>query len=149
MFRGWHYHAIDEKGRLSIPTRFREVLNGRSENHLVITGLNKYLAAFPLSTWRVIEEKYSNLPDFDAEARSFLRLFVSGATECSIDKQGRILVPPSLREFARLEKEVAVVGMLRSFEIWNRQTFEREMQEYTTGEKTINAGEQMIKLNFS
>jgi MraZ protein len=149
MFRGWHYHTIDEKGRLSIPTRFRDVLNGRAETHLVITGLNKYLAAYPLSTWRAIEERYSSLPDFDAEARAFLRLFVSGASECTIDKQGRILVPPSLREFARLEKEVALVGMLRSFEIWDKQSFEREMQGYATGEKTINAGEQMTKLKLT
>jgi MraZ protein len=148
MFRGWHYHTIDEKGRLSIPTRFREILNGRTETQLVITGLNNYLAAFPLSTWRAIEEKYSTLPDFDSQARAFLRLFVSGASECTIDKQGRILVPPSLREFARLEKDVALVGMLKSFEIWNRQTFEGEMQSYSTGEKAINAEEQMTKLNL-
>jgi MraZ protein len=148
MFRGWYYHTIDDKGRLSIPTRFREVLNGRAEDHLVLTNLDRCLVAFPLSDWRVFEEKCSNFRPFDSDSRAFLRFFFSGAIECSIDKQGRILVPPSLRKFAELDKDVVIVGMLKSIEVWNKQNFEQEIEQYSTGEKTINAREEMIKLGM-
>jgi len=127
---------------------FREVLNGRTENQLVITNLHACLVAFPLSDWRRIEKKSSNLSIFSEESRAFQRFFISGATECTIDRQGRILVPPSLREFARLEKDVALVGMLNSFEIWNKQIFEEEMTGLSTGAKRATVKEEMIKLGL-
>ncbi|OPX20456.1 MAG: division/cell wall cluster transcriptional repressor MraZ [Desulfobacca sp. 4484_104] len=126
MFRGSYFHVIDDKGRISIPQRYREILQGRQDNYLIVTNLDGYLLAFPLSEWEVIEQRLGQLALLRKDFRSFQRFFVSGAAECQLDRQGRILIPPHLREYARLEKETVLAGAVRCFEIWNRQAFEED-----------------------
>lgn len=127
MFRGRYFHVMDDKGRITIPPRYRDLLQERHEKHLVITNLDGYLIAFPLSEWEVIEQRLSQLSLLRKDFRAFQRLFVSGATECPLDRQGRILIPPSLRQYARLNREVVLAGAVRCFEIWDRKAWEEEM----------------------
>ncbi len=126
-FEGRSRHTLDEKGRLAIPARFREVLNQKGDSSLVVTNLNNCLVAFAMRDWQKIKEKAVNLPLFDNAALTYLRYFVSGAIECPL-KQNRILIPPDLRGLAGLEKEVVLVGSLTRFEIWARLRWEDEFE---------------------
>ncbi len=127
MFRGRSRHSLDSKGRLAIPARFRDVLEEKSENILFLTNHDACLWAFASKDWRVVEEKAANLPQFDHAVNTYLRYFISGAVECPI-KQGRITIPPDLREIAGLDKEVVLVGELKRFEIWEKGRWEEEFQ---------------------
>lgn len=127
MFRGRFFNVMDDKGRITIPPRYREILQERQEQHLIVTNLDGYLISFPLSEWEVIEQRLSQLSILDKKFRSFQRFFVSGASECPFDRQGRILLPPSLREYAQLDKEVVLAGAVRCFEIWDRKSWDQEM----------------------
>jgi MraZ protein len=118
---------MDDKGRITIPPRYREILKERQEQHLIVTNLDGYLIAFPQSEWEVIEQRLSQLSILDKKFRSFQRFFVSGASECPFDRQGRILLPPSLREYAKLDKDVVLAGAVRCFEIWDRTSWDQEM----------------------
>lgn len=125
MFRGRFEHTIDSKGRISIPSKFREVIAEKYDDRLVIT--NNYdgcLVAYPFLEWRIVEEKASKLSTLKKEAADFLRFFISGANECSIDKLGRILIPSVLREHAKLEKDIIFVGTLKQIEIWAKTRWE-------------------------
>lgn len=123
-FRGRFEYTIDSKGRLNIPSRFREVLlEEYGDEILVLTNFDHCLFAYPLSEWEVIEEKLGELPVIDEAVTSFKRFFYSSAQECSIDKQGRILIPPALRKYAGLDKEVILAGMIRYFELWDSKRF--------------------------
>ena len=124
MFRGRFEHTIDEKGRLSIPSKFRELLSARGENELVLTDFDSCLAAYPKDEWRVLEEKMKQLSMIQKDVRNFLRLFYSSATEVPLDPQGRILIPPQLRERARLDREVVLLGLLNKIEIWDKESWE-------------------------
>ena len=125
MFRGRSRHTLDDKGRLAIPARFREVVDQRDEDCLVVTNHDTCLWAFVREDWRVIEEKAANLPQLDRNVTTYIRYFISGAVECPI-KQGRITIPPDLRETAGLGKEVVLVGGLKRFEIWEKDRWEEE-----------------------
>ena len=120
MFLGKFHHTIDSKGRLSIPVKFREFLNAHSNGTVIMTtDLDLCLAVYPLKAWNAVTEKANLLPTMDPAAKNFLRFFYSRATECLLDKQGRILIPPILREYAGLEGEAVVAGIDNKFEIWN------------------------------
>jgi len=125
MFRGRSKHTLDSKGRLAIPARFKEVLDQRGENCLVLTNHDNCLWAFAREDWRVIEEKAYNLPLFDHAVTSYLRYFISAAVECLV-RQGRITIPLDLRESVKLQREVVLVGQLKRFEIWERKDWEKE-----------------------
>jgi len=127
-FRGGSLHRLDSKGRMRIPTRFRDVLRGHYTDALVLTMLEECLVAYPPEVWEEIESKVLRFSDIQPQQRAFVRYFVSGAVECSFDRQGRILIPPFLRERAALEREVLLAGMLTSFEIWNRDRWDRQME---------------------
>jgi MraZ protein len=127
VFRGRYEHTIDAKGRLSVPARFREVLAERYDDRLVLTNFDRCLVAYPYTEWQAIEEKLASLPMASPEVTAFTRFFISGATECEIDKLGRILVPQVLRDYARLEKDVVIAGQLKKIEIWSRATWEQEI----------------------
>jgi len=129
VFRGRSIHLIDSKGRISIPTRFRELLKAHGDPRLIITNWEDCLAAYPYAEWQHIEEKMGEFSLVDRDIRSFKRFFLSGACECNLDSQGRILVPPALREFAGLEKEVIMAGQLKCFEIWDKGRFEEELSK--------------------
>ena len=114
MFMGEYNHTIDAKGRLIIPSKFRELLG----EEFVLT---KGLSIYPMDEWKAFEEKLRALPLTNKNARTFTRFFVAGATNCELDKQGRILVPQTLREFAGLEKDVVLTGNLNRIEVWSKE----------------------------
>ena len=118
MFMGEYNHTIDAKGRLIIPSNFREALG----SEFVLTkGLDGCLFVFPMKEWEAFEEKLRSLPLIDKNARKFSRFFLAGASTCELDKQGRILVPGTLREFAQMDKEVVLTGMLDRIEVWSKE----------------------------
>ncbi|SHJ04429.1 MraZ protein [Parasporobacterium paucivorans DSM 15970] len=121
MFMGEYNHTIDIKGRLIIPSKFREVLG---DEFVVTKGLDGCLFVFANPEWHVFEEKLKVLPLTNKDARKFTRFFLAGAASVEVDKQGRILLPGVLREFAELEKDVVLVGVANRIEIWNREKWE-------------------------
>jgi len=133
MFTGRHFHSMDNKGRVSIPSRYREILQERKDRQVILTNLQqrlekdappniRYVLAFPYSEWRKVEEKLAEQPIF--RNRNVQRFIMSGVEECPLDRQGRILIPPGLRDYAHLSREVCLVGMTRCFEIWDRAAYE-------------------------
>ncbi|KKM12280.1 cell division protein MraZ [Clostridiales bacterium PH28_bin88] len=142
MFMGEFQHSIDEKGRMIVPARFRDGLG----DHFVITkGLDNCLFVYPMEEWLVLEEKLRALPFTKADARAFVRFFLSGATECELDRQGRILLPANLREYAQLDKDVVVIGVSSRVEIWSKVVWEeyslKASQEYEgLAEKVVDLG---------
>ncbi|HHT36261.1 MAG: division/cell wall cluster transcriptional repressor MraZ [Candidatus Wallacebacter cryptica] len=126
MFMGEYQHSVDNKGRLIIPAKFREDLG---ENAVMTRGLDNCLFLFPQSEWKILEEKLKSLPLTKATARQFVRFFFSGATECDLDKQGRITIPQNLRDYADVDKDVVVIGVSNRIEIWSRGRWEQYMQE--------------------
>ena len=117
MFMGEYNHTVDTKGRLIIPTDFREGLGAK---FVVTKGFDGCLFAYPQDAWEKFEEKLEALPLVRKEARTLVRFFVSGARTCELDKQGRILLPATLREFAGLDKDVVLAGMLNRIESWSK-----------------------------
>lgn len=125
MLRGRYEHAVDEKGRTSVPARFREAMSANGDSHLVLTtGLDPCLVAYPMREWLAFEERLSKLPQFDASVAMLRRIYVSSAVECEVDKHGRILVPASLRKHAALSRDALWAGMGRHAEIWSSERFE-------------------------
>ena len=126
MFRGSSYHTIDAKGRVIIPARFRDVLRADGADGLMISRMDSCLVGFTFNEWRNIESKILAMAEKNDNMRRFRRVFIGGSFECSCDKQDRILVPPSLRQYAELEKEIVLVGVLDHFEIWSRDNYDKE-----------------------
>lgn len=117
MFMGEYNHTIDAKGRLIIPAKFRELLG----TEFVLTrGLDGCLFIYPVDEWKGFEQKLRALPLTNKNARTFSRFFVAGAAMCELDRQGRVLVPQTLREFAGLEKDVVLTGNLDRIEVWSK-----------------------------
>jgi len=120
MFYGEYRHAIDEKGRVIIPARFREALIKLNKNKFILTrGLEKSLFIFSLDEWKSQEEKFKSLSLNKSNPRAFSRIVFSGAYRSSLDKQGRLNLPRSLIEYARIEKEVVIIGVSDRIEIWD------------------------------
>lgn len=125
MLRGRYEHAVDEKGRTSVPARFREAMAASGDAHLVLTtGLDPCLVAYPMREWMAFEERLAALPQFDASVAMLRRIYVSSAVECEVDKHGRILVPAGLRKHAGLTRDALWAGMGRHAEIWSSERFE-------------------------
>ena len=129
MFRGQYEHTIDPKGRVSVPSKFREVLAARGDGRLVITHFDNHLMAYPFDEWRIFEEKMAALPSTNDEVASFIRYLVAGAVDCEVDKQGRILIPPPLRDSGGLVSEVVLAGALKKFEIWDKKRWHDERKK--------------------
>ena len=121
MFLGEYRHAIDEKGRLSIPAKFRARLE---EGAVVTRGLDGCLTLYPIAEWKILAERLANLPISQADARAFSRLLLAGAMEAEIDKAGRIMLPSYLRSYASLKKDVVVAGLYNRVEIWESETWQ-------------------------
>ncbi|WP_050614683.1 division/cell wall cluster transcriptional repressor MraZ [Bacillus testis] len=121
MFMGEYHHNVDIKGRLIIPAKFREELG---DNFVITRGLDQCLFGYSMDEWRLIEEKLKTLPLTKKDARAFTRFFFSGATECELDKQGRVNIPTPLMKYAKLEKECVVLGVSNRIEIWSKPQWE-------------------------
>jgi MraZ protein len=129
MFRGQHDHTIDGKGRLSIPAALRMEIQRRSENHPILTRHKDHLALYGREDWDKIERQLMQKSNLQPDVQAYQRFIIGGANECPIDTQGRILIPKALREHARLESKVTLVGVLEKIEIWNSELFEQIMQK--------------------
>ena len=140
MFLGEYNHTIDAKGRLIIPSRFRELLG---EEFVLTRGLDGCLSIYPMDEWVAFEEKLRALPLTNKDARTFSRFFVAGATTCQLDKQGRILVPQTLRQFAGLDKDVVLTGNLNLIEVWSKEKWSENCNYddmYSIAESMQNIG---------
>ena len=133
MFKGRYAHTLDSKGRLSIPSKFRDVLTDHQEDVLILTNFDSCLLGFTGEEWALLEEKIRGQSMFSTmlrqDMRAFVRYFFSGASECPLDRQGRILIPPALREFAGLEKEVVLLGLANRIEIWSKAKWDSFLHE--------------------
>jgi MraZ protein len=127
-FRSRSEHSLDSKGRLNIPSRFREVLRDAYSESLIVTNWQKSLKAYPVEEWEILEEKLLTEGRMQPGFGDFVRYVISGVTECSLDKQGRILLPGSLRSEFGINKEVVLNGMLDHFEIWDKTAWQNEVR---------------------
>lgn len=149
MFRGQFEHAMDAKGRISLPARFRDAMVASKDERLVVTrGLGDpttpWLDVYPMSKWEEFEQKVSQLPRFDPNVIKLRRLYVSAAVECELDGQGRILVPASLREHARLDKQVIWAGMIEKAELWGQALWKSTQEASAEDMSFLSAlGEQL------
>jgi MraZ protein len=131
IFRGRFEYTIDPKGRVNIPSRFREQLSDTGLETVVITNYSGCLYAYPTGEWERIEQKLaSKVSSVNKKKNAFVRFFVGGAVEVAPDKQGRILIPPSLRSYAGLDREVVILGMPNRFEIWDRERWDVEVNRF-------------------
>jgi MraZ protein len=125
MFRGSYEHTVDAKGRVSVPSKFRDIIADRYGGGLVMAmDFDQCLTVYPIEEWEKLEEKIKALPMMKQEVKDFMRFFFSSATECELDKQGRILIPPTHRERAGIAKNVMLVGIMNKIEIWDAKAWE-------------------------
>ncbi|MBI2090595.1 MAG: division/cell wall cluster transcriptional repressor MraZ [Deltaproteobacteria bacterium] len=133
MFRGSYQHTVDSKGRLSIPAKFREVLLGKGDDRIVITNFvvdgARCLDVYPLDEWMRFEEQIQSKPKFERRMVLFQNYYLSGACECLVDKQGRILIPPLLRQYANLKRDVVLVSALEKFRVWDQEAWKKMFAE--------------------
>lgn len=148
MFRGSSYHTIDAKGRIIIPARFRDVIQNGGGNGIMLTRMDNALFAYTFDQWNKIETKILALSETSKPMRRFRRVFIGGAIECPPDKQGRILIPPVLRQYAELEKEIVVVGQIVHFEIWSKDRYETEVMRLEEDMKKEEVGNQIAQLGL-
>jgi MraZ protein len=133
MFRGTFEHTIDDKGRISVPARFREMLQATDDDRLVITNFLissvRCLDVYPHAAWVQLEERLRAKPQFDQRVLRFQNYYFAAAHDCVLDKQGRILLPPVLREYAGLTRDVVFTSALEKFRIWDRDQWKRVFGE--------------------
>ncbi len=130
MLIGEYRHTLDPKGRVIIPAKFRQELG---ERFVMTKGLDGCLFVYPLDEWEAVEGKLRKLPINKKDSRTFERFFFSGAVECEIDSQGRVLVPQNLREYAKINENVMILGVSARLEIWSQESWEdyNNDSEYT------------------
>lgn len=134
MFMGQFQHSLDPKGRLIIPAKFRELLG---DTFILTKGLDRCLFVYPKDEWAVLEQKLKSLPFTQKDARAFIRFFFSGAVEIEMDKQGRILIPPQLREHARIDRDLVIIGVSNRAEIWSAEEWEAYNKEASASYEEI------------
>lgn len=139
MFRGVNTLTLDAKGRLAIPTRYREELQRQGDGRMVTTINNaeRCLWLYPLADWEEIERKLVNLPSLDAAAQRLKRILIGHASDCDLDAAGRVLLPAPLREFARLDKRVIMIGQGNKFEIWNDEFWNERREQWLTEDSEL------------
>ena len=129
MFKGKYIYRLDSKGRVNIPPSFREVLQSNYDERLIVTNFDLCLVAFPAVEWDLLKERLQQLSILNEKALNFMRFFYSGACECVLDRQGRILIPLHLREYAQFDKEVVIIGVSNRIEVWNKERWENFLTE--------------------
>ncbi len=142
MFRGVTELSLDTKGRMAMPTRYRERLLDRCAGHLVITIdiAEKCLAIYPLAEWEVIQEKLDALSSFNPRSAMVKRLLMGNATDVEMDGNGRILIPTKLRKYANLDKKVVMTGQGKKFELWDEETWDSRSEAWQA-EAALDEGE--------
>lgn len=143
MFMGEYQHTIDDKGRMIVPAKFRDTLG---QTFIVTRGLDNCLFVYPTKEWSVLEQKLKALPLMKSDARAFTRFFFSGATECELDKQGRVNIPNNLREHARLDKDCIVIGVSNRVEVWSKDIWDQYAQQSESSFNEI--AEKLVDFNF-
>jgi len=141
MFIGEYSHSIDPKKRLAVPVKFR---GGLKTKAVVTRGLDKCLFVYPMKVWEEIAGKLGSLPVGEATTRSFIRLMLSGAVDVDVDKQGRILVPDYLKDYAQLKKQVVITGVYNRLEIWDEDKW--KAYKNNSEKNTDEIAEQLGKL---
>ena len=126
ILRGYSYHTIDPKGRIIVPARFRDSITASGTNALMISRMDRCVVAYTLPEWQKIENRILALVEKSETMRRFRRVFIGGSFECPCDRQSRILIPPSLRRYAAIDKEIVMVGVLDHVEIWSRENWDQE-----------------------
>jgi MraZ protein len=141
MFRGVNGINIDAKGRIAMPTRYRELLQADSQGRIVMTidTEEKCLLLYPLKAWEDIESKLAALPSFNPAARRIQRLLIGHATETELDSHGRILLPPLLRDFAEFDKRVMLVGQGKKFEVWDEKHWQKRRGQWLAEESSTDS----------
>lgn len=135
MFRGVNHITLDAKGRMAMPTRYRDRLQDRCAGQLVVTiDPDHCLLLYPLPEWEEIERKLVRLPSLNKQARRLQRLLIGHATECQLDSNGRVLLPPPLREFAGLARHAVLIGQGNKFELWDEQTWNERRDSWLAEE---------------
>lgn len=132
MFMGEYQHNIDEKGRIIVPSKFRDELGA---SFVITRGLDQCVFGYPLDEWKQLEQKLKALPFTKKDARAFTRFFFSGAVECELDKQGRVNVASPLRQYAGLDKECVIIGVSNRIEVWSQSVWEKY---YTESEESFS-----------
>ncbi len=148
MFRGRYEHTIDQKGRTSLPVRYREVLASIGEKRVVLTSsIDPCLVAYTMPEWLAFEDKIGKLSQFDRAVQKLRRIYLSGAIECEVDDSGRVLVPPTLREHAKLTKEVLWAGAGKYAELWDKKTW-HEATEIASDEERAQMAARLAELGL-
>ena len=139
MFRGSSFHTIDPKGRIIVPARFRDVIKASGADSVMITRMDRCLFAYTHDQWNKLEQKILHLPEKSESMRRFQRVFIGAAHDCKCDAQGRVLIPPFLKQYSELEKEIVLVGVLDRFEIWSRENWDSEngLMEKDMGDERV------------
>jgi MraZ protein len=148
MFRGSSFHTIDNKGRIIIPARFRDQIKNNGQTGIMLSRMDNCLVGYTFDEWNKIEKRILSLAEKTQSMRRFRRVFVGGAHECIGDKQDRILIPPALRQYAHLEKELVIVGVLDHFEIWSRENWEQENQDLEKDMQEEDVRNEIAKLGL-
>ncbi len=143
MFLGEYQHSLDSKGRITVPSRFREQLG---DKFVATKGLDNCIFLYPMEEWTTIEGKLKSLPFTRADVRSFARFFFSGASEMEIDRQGRTLIPVNLREYASIDKDLIIIGVGSRIEIWSATNWGKYTQEAESSYEEI--AENMVDLGI-
>ncbi|SHE38958.1 MraZ protein [Caldanaerobius fijiensis DSM 17918] len=126
MFFGEYQHTMDPKGRVILPSKFREELG---DSFIITKGLDECLFVYSKSEWERIEQKLRELPLNRKDARAFMRFFFAGASQCEVDKQGRVLIPQNLREYASLKKDLMIIGVSTRVEIWSLEKWQKYIND--------------------
>ena len=126
MFMGEYHHNLDDKSRLVLPSKFR---TGLGERFIITRGLEKCLYVYSIAEWNEIEKKLKTLPFTKKDARTFIRTFFSGATECELDRQGRTCITSPLLAYAHIEKECVIIGANDRIEIWDKQEWDKFLSD--------------------
>jgi len=126
VFKGTYRHSVDDKGRVTVPARFRDALG---DDFILTRGLDGCIFLYPLAAWQALESKLAGLLLGSADARDFKREFFRNASDAEIDRQGRVLIPPELRQISRIEREVVIIGVSERVEVWPETQWEKRTQE--------------------
>lgn len=152
MFRGFNKISVDSKGRLAVPSRYRELISVQAENSLIITlnPLDRSLWLYPLPEWELIEDKLATLSDFEKQSRRTKQMMRGYASDCQLDGQGRILIPRELRTHAEINKQVVILGQGNKFEIWNEVVWKAQRDEWLTsvGDDSLTTPESLQELSL-